>query len=130
MQLGQRELHGAKCGLLIEAHHRALLGERRQQQLHLIAQPRHRVKHAARKHERERLGRSSSSRVITAVAAVDQLVGGAIQNPRGDHVAFVSRLLHVLRHGRDRPRAQLLVIDLVNQVGGPRARRNARAAAA
>ena len=59
-----------------------------------------------------------------------QLVRGAIQDARGDHIAFVSRVLHVLRHGRDRPRAQLLVIDLVNQLGGARRRRNARAAAA
>ena len=59
-----------------------------------------------------------------------QLVGGAIQDSGCDHIAFVSRVLHVLRDGRDRPRAQLLVIHLVNQLGRARRRRSARAAAA
>jgi hypothetical protein len=119
VQLGQREPDGAEGGLLAQSHHFALRSERRQQKLHLIVQPWHAVEHAARQHKRE-VSLAELQLRHHCRCRRHQLVRRAIQDACGDHIAIVSRELYVLRHGRNRPRVQLLVIDLADQIAGAR----------
>ena len=91
------------------------MGERRQQQPHLIAQPRHGVEHAAGEHERKGLVGQLEPR-HHGRRRRHELVGRAIENAGGHHVAVIARMLHVLRQRGDRARAQLFVVHLVNQL--------------
>jgi hypothetical protein len=89
--------------------------ERRQQELHLVAQPRDRVKHSSREDECE-VPLSQIEARHHRRGCGHELLGGAIQNARRDHVTFVSRVLHILGDGSDRLGTDVLVIDLVNQL--------------
>ncbi len=84
---------------------------------HLVPEPRHDAKDAAREHERELVAAHLEPRGDRP-RREHELVGGAFENTGRDRVAEIARLLHDRAERRDAHPRQLAVVDDARQARG------------